>query len=87
MAKQRKPKTSNSAISLIPSERIERCILLVRHEKVLLDSDLADLYEVETKSLTRAVRRNVDRFPSDFMFQLSNDEFAELKRHFGTASQ
>jgi len=53
----------------------------------MLDSDLAILYGVETKALTRAVRRNVDRFPSDFMFQLNKDEFHHLRRHFGTSSQ
>jgi hypothetical protein len=60
---------------------------MIRGEKVLLDSDLAALYGVETKALTRAVRRNRHRFPADFMFQLSKDEFADLKRHFGTSSQ
>jgi len=61
--------------------------LLVRGEKVLLDSDLAELYGVETKALTRAVRRNTDRFPADFMFRLSKNEFDQLRRHFGTSSQ
>jgi len=57
--------------SPIPVERIEQSILLVREHKVMLDSDLASLYEVETKALVRAVKRNLDRFPEDFMFQLS----------------
>lgn len=52
----------------------------------MLDSDLAALYQVETKYLTRAVKRNADRFPADFMFQLSKDEFDDLKCHFGTSS-
>lgn len=79
-----KKKTSPSA--LIPAERIERAILLVRGQKVLLDSDLAELYGVEPKALTRAVRRNSDRFPSDFMFRLSDEEFANLRCQFGTSS-
>ena len=78
-------KKSNAA--LVPPERIERSILMVRGEKVLLDADLADLYGVETKALTRAVRRNMERFPDDFMFQLTADEFHDLRRHSGTSSQ
>ena len=60
--------------SLIPMERIERAILLIRGEKVMLDSDLAELYGVETKAMNRAVKRNQGRFPSDFMFQLTVEE-------------
>ncbi len=56
---------------LIPIERIERAIFLIRGQKVMLDLDLAALYGVETKMLNRAVRRNIDRFPEDFMFQLT----------------
>lgn len=52
----------------------------------MLDRDLAELYGVETKVLTRAVRRNEDRFPSDFMFRLTADEFADLRRQFGTSN-
>ncbi|MEI8373790.1 MAG: ORF6N domain-containing protein [Planctomycetota bacterium] len=72
--------------SPIPVERIEQSILLVREHKVMLDSDLASLYEVETKVLVRAVKRNLDRFPEDFMFQLSKEEFDDLRCHFGTSS-
>ncbi len=72
--------------SLIPVERIEQSILLIREHKVILDSDLASLYDVETKALVRAVKRNLDRFPADFMFQLSQEEFDDLRRHFGTSS-
>jgi len=67
------------ATSLIPAERIERSILLLRGHKVLLDRDLAALYGVETRALVQAVKRNIDRFPSDFMFQLSNQELAALR--------
>lgn len=60
---------------LIPVERIERAIYLIRGEKVMLDRDLAALYGVETRILKRAVRRNLDRFPNDFMFVLNSTEF------------
>lgn len=56
---------------LIPAERIERSILLIRGQKVMLDSDLAELYGVPTKALNQAVKRNSERFPSDFMFRLN----------------
>ena len=72
--------------ALVPIERIERSILLVRGEKVLLDADLAALYGVETKVLVQAVKRNRDRFPKDFMFQLAREEFANLKSQFVTSS-
>jgi phage regulator Rha-like protein len=72
--------------SLIPIKVIEQKILLIRGEKVMLDSDLAELYGVETKSLNRAVRRNIDRFPEDFMFELTAEEFENLRVHFGTSS-
>lgn len=74
--------------SIVPLERIQALILLVRGQKVLLDTHLAALYDVETKALNQAVRRNRDRFPSDFMFQLTVDEVAELNRsHVVTGSQ
>ena len=58
----------------IPVERVEQAIYLIRGHKVMLDRDLAALYEVETKALNQAVKRNADRFPSDFVFQLSDEE-------------
>ena len=67
---------------LIPVERIERAILLIRGEKVLLDRDLAELYGVETRVLVQAVKRNLRRFPADFMFQLSKDEFENWRSQF-----
>ena len=73
--------------TLVPHERIERSILLIRGLKVMLDADLAELYGVETKQLVRAVKRNHDRFPNDFMFQLSDEDFAILRSHFGTSNQ
>lgn len=69
--------------ALVPIERIERAILFIREQKVLLDADLADLYEVETRILTRAVRRNIERFPDDFMFQLSEKEWKSLRSQVG----
>jgi hypothetical protein len=73
--------------SLIPTERIEKAILLIRGQKVMLDADLAALYEVETGALTRAVKRNLERFPRDFMFRLTNKELANLRCQFGISSQ
>ncbi len=73
--------------SLIPAERIEQAILLIRGHKVMLDSDLASLYGVQTKRLVEAVKRNTDRFPDDFMFQLSEEEFAVLRSQFATSNE
>jgi hypothetical protein len=64
--------------SIIPVERVEQSIYLIRGHKVMLDRDLAALYGVETKALNQAVKRNADRFPSDFVFRLSGDETKEL---------
>ena len=72
--------------SLIPAERIERSILLIRGQKVMLDNDLAMLYGVETKKLIQAVKRNIARFPDDFMFQLDDEEFKILRSQFVTSS-
>jgi len=77
-------------VCLIPAERIERAILLVRGEKVMLDSDLAVLYGVETKVLNQAVKRNALRFPPDFMFQLTKEEsdgLLRLRSQFVTLKQ
>jgi phage regulator Rha-like protein len=63
----------------IPEERIERRILLIRGQNVMLDADLAELYEVPTKALNQSVKRNLRRFPSDFMFALSDDELKFLR--------
>ena len=65
--------------SLIPAEKITSIIYLIRDEKVLLDADLAELYGVETRVLKQAVRRNEDRFPEDFMFQLNVNEWKSLR--------
>lgn len=71
--------------ALVPIEIIEKKILLINGQKVMLDSDLAELYGVETKMLLRAVKRNSERFPADFMVQLTKEEFDNLKYHFGTS--
>jgi phage regulator Rha-like protein len=72
--------------SLIPVDRIEKAILLIRRQKVMLDADLAGLYGVETRVLVQAVKRNLERFPEDFMFQLSSEEFAVLRSQSVTSS-
>ena len=65
--------------SLVPSEIIEKKIFLLRGQKVMLSIDLAQLYQVEPRALIQAVKRNLDRFPDDFMFQLTWDEVSLLK--------
>jgi len=71
---------------LVPVERITKKIFLIRDQKVMLDRDLADLYNVQTKVLKQAVRRNIDRFPRDFMFELIKDEFENLRSQIVTSS-
>lgn len=71
--------------ALIPVEIIEKKILLIRGEKVMLDSDLAELYGVATKVLLQAVKRNLNRFPPDFMFQLNYQEVADLRSQIVTS--
>jgi hypothetical protein len=72
------------ATSLLPLETITQCILLLRGQKVLLDADLAVLYGVPTKRFNEQVRRNLERFPEDFMFQLTEEEFTAFRSHFAT---
>jgi hypothetical protein len=69
----------------VPIEKITDKIYLIRGQKVILDRDLAELYEVETKQLKRAVRRNIDRFPRDFMFELTKSELESWRYQFGTS--
>lgn len=73
--------------SVVPVDRIERQILWLRNEKVMLDRDLAGLYGVTTKALNQAVRRNADRFPEDFMFQLTEAEIALLRSQSVTSKE
>src|SRR5438093_3044861 len=67
--------------------QVEQRIFLIRGQKVMLDADLAELYRVPTKSLNLAVKRNADRFPEDFMFQLADDEVVGLRFHFETSKR
>ena len=73
--------------NLTPNEEnIASHIYIIRNQRVMLDSDLAEIYGVETKMLKRAVRRNIERFPEDFMFELTDEEFQNLRFQFGTSS-
>ena len=76
------PKSSKK----LTTDQLGQLIYEIRHERVMLDSDLASIYGVETKALNRAVKRNADRFPRDFMFQISVDEWQNLKYQIGTSS-
>jgi len=81
-AKKKVPAQKTIATSsggLLTPEKIAPLVHLLRHEKVILDSDLAELYGVATKVLNQAVQRNIDRFPPDFMFQLTEDEWEDLR--------
>lgn len=71
----------------IELSQIENMIYIIRGQKVMLDSDLAQLYEVETKQLNRQVRRNILRFPNDFMFQITSEEYEILKCQIGTSKK
>ena len=84
MSKQQLVETS--LIMPITPEFIERRIHLIRGQKVILDKHLAELYQVPTKNLNLAVKRNIERFPVDFMFQLSKSEFENLRFQFETSS-
>ena len=76
----------SKTIQAIPIERLQRHIFIIRDIKVMLSSDLADLYGVEVKVLNQAVKRNKERFPADFVFQLTHDEFSNLKSQIVTSS-
>lgn len=71
----------------LAEEAIINKIYLIRGQKVMIDRDLAELYGVETKQLKRQVKRNIDRFPDDFMFELNADEFQEWRSQFGTSNE
>lgn len=80
-AKKKSPvkKAADRASGLLVPEKIAPLVHLLRHEKVILDTDLAELYGVTTSNLNKAVQRNIDRFPPDFMFQVTKDELEILK--------
>ena len=79
----KKPSTTEL---IVPLERIENRIYLIRGEKIMLDADLAELYHVETFNLNKAVKRNLERFPEDFMFQLSKEEWSGLIFQIGMSN-
>ena len=72
---------------IMPAEVIQQKILLIRGQRVMLDSDLARLYSVTVKRLNEQVKRNIKRFPQDFMFQLSEEEYHSLRSQFATLKQ
>ena len=72
--------------NLTPIEKIEKLIFLVRGQKIMLSTHLAKLYGVEPRILVQAIKRNIERFPEDFMFQLSDEEFENLKSQFMISS-
>ncbi len=74
-----------SETAALPVDRIAQAIVVIRGQKVLLDENLAALYGVETRRLNEQVRRNAERFPADFMFQLSSEEYADLMSQFATS--
>ena len=73
-------------VSIIPDEIISNKIYLIRNQKVMLDRDLADLYQVETKRLKEAVRRNINRFPDDFMFEMTKKELENWRTQIATSN-
>ncbi len=77
---------NNNNKLIVPDEIIMSKIYFIRDQKVMLDSDLADLYEVETRRLNEQVKRNITRFPEDFMFKLTDYEFENLKSQIATSS-
>ena len=78
---------TNNSLPTVPVERIEKSIYVIRGEKVMLDSDLAHIYGVSTANFNKAVKRNVDRFPADFMFRLNEEEFKSLIFQTGTSNK
>ena len=72
-------------MSAFTPKTVESMIYIIRGQKVMIDSDLAELYEVETKNFNKAVKRNIVRFPSDFMFQLNKEEYESLRFQIGTS--
>ncbi len=81
-----KRRQESAGVLLTPVERITQSILFIRRQKVMLDADLAALYGVDTRVLVQAVKRNGDRFPPDFMFQLTKQEFGDLRSQLVTSS-
>ena len=80
-------KAKKNVVKVIPDDTIIRKIYVLRGQKVMLDMDLAVLYEIETKRLKEAVRRNIERFPEDFMFELNAKEYNSLRTQFATSNR
>lgn len=80
MKKNKTVKQNKNRLVIIPTERVVSKIFLIRGKKIMIDRDLAELYGVETRVLNQAVRRNIDRFPSDFMFSLTRQEIMNLSQ-------
>jgi hypothetical protein len=80
-----KPCTDDTPAGLLVPEKLATLVHYLRHEKVILDSDLAELYGVPTKRLNEAVKRNIERFPADFMFQLTESEETNLRSQIATS--
>lgn len=78
--------TKKQTLAILSDDIVVNKIYVIRNLKVMLDSDLAELYGVETKRLNEQVGRNIDRFPDDFMFKLSETEWSDLRSHFATSS-
>ena len=76
--------TTKDNVVVVPDEVVMSKIYVIRNQKVMLDKDLAELHQVETKQLKRQVKRNFERFPDDFMFELTKEEYEILRRQFGT---
>ena len=72
--------------AILTVESIRNCVYMIRGQQVMLDSDLADIYGYELKAMNQQVKRNIERFPEDFMFQLTKEEFENLKSQFVTSS-
>ncbi|GAB4326060.1 MAG: hypothetical protein Kow0074_20210 [Candidatus Zixiibacteriota bacterium] len=87
MPPRKSAQTKKMNVLMRPPERIENAIFLIRGQKVMLDSDLATLYGVTTKRLNEQVKRNLDRFPPDFMFQLTEDEADTLRSQSATSKR
>lgn len=81
-----KPQQPPASTQALPAERVEQRIFMLRGHRVMLSTDLAELYGVEPRALVQAVKRNIERFPADFMFQLTKEEFADLKSQIVTSS-
>lgn len=86
MAKE-KLEVANCDHTILNEKEIEKLIVILRGKHVLIDRDLAFLYHVEVKQMNRQVKRNIERFPEDFMFQLTREEHEGLKCHFGTSNE